>query len=161
LQAAELNQKRQLWATGLLLIQGAEMRKGLCVALCLFLISCICGAQESPEWRACNQKAKSRAEVYACAADEAKRDDTELNRVYKQLLLKIEKDAVAVSKVKAFERSWIAYRDSYIAAMYPAENKAEYGSSYPTEVCLIGARLTRQQTEALRELMKELEKDVD
>jgi uncharacterized protein YecT (DUF1311 family) len=107
----------------------------------------LCRAQESAEFRACNQKAKSQPEIYASAADEAKRADVELNRVYKELLQKIEKDAVAVSKVKAFERSWIVYRDSYFAAMYPAANKQAYGSIYPTEICLLGAQLTRQQTD--------------
>jgi uncharacterized protein YecT (DUF1311 family) len=137
------------------------MRIVLVVVSSLLLISSICRAQESPEWRSCDQKAKSQAEVYACAADEAKRDDVELNRVYRQLLQKNEKNAAVVSKIKTFERSWISYRDSYIAAMYPAENKAAYGSSYPTLVCLLGAKLTRQQTAALQDLMKELEKDVD
>ena len=40
--------------------------------------------------------------------------------------------------------------------MYPAEDKqAEYGSIFPMEVELLGAKLTRQQTAALREILKQ------
>jgi len=113
-------------------------------------------AQDSERYRACNEKAKTQAEINACASGEAARVDAELNDVYRKLLSKAESEPEAVAKIKAAERAWIAYRDAYIDAMYPAKDKqAEYGSSYPTEINLLRAKLTQQQVAALRELLRQ------
>ena len=115
-----------------------------------------CLAQNSKQYRACNEKAKSQAEMNACANEEAVRVDAELNDVYRKLLSKAESQTEAVAKIKAAERAWIAYRDAYIEAMYPAKDKqAEYGSIYPMEVDLLHAKLTQQQVTALKELLQQ------
>ena len=50
---------------------------------------------------------------------------------------------------------WVAYRDAYIEATYPAENKAiEYGSIYPLDVALLRAKLTQRQVTALEDLLQ-------
>jgi hypothetical protein len=44
--------------------------------------------------------------------------------------------------------------------MYPAPDKrAEYGSIYPMEFALLQAKLTRQQTQAVKELIKQYRGD--
>lgn len=49
-------------------------------------------------------------------------------------------------KIKAAGEAWLAYRDAYMDAMYPAKNKqAEYGSVYPMEADLVRATLTQRQ----------------
>jgi uncharacterized protein YecT (DUF1311 family) len=112
--------------------------------------------QNSARYRACNEKAQTQTEMNACSNEEATRVDAELNRVYAKLLSKAEGDPEGLAKIKAAERAWIAYRDAYIAAMYPAKDKqAEYGSIYPMEVDLLGAKLTRQQIAALRDLLQQ------
>ena len=59
-------------------------------------------------------------------------------------------------RFKAAERAWIAYRDAYMGAMYPAKDKqAEYGSIYPMEADLLRAKLTQRQVTALRELLQQ------
>ena len=113
-------------------------------------------AQESPDFRACGDKATTQMAINACAGDEAKRAEAELNRAYDQLLLKVAKDAAATSKIKAAERLWIAYRDAYREAMFPAEDKqAAYGSMYSMEVSLLTAKMSRQHTSALKELLRQ------
>jgi uncharacterized protein YecT (DUF1311 family) len=130
------------------------MKASWCVLI--FLISCLSFAQDSPLYRACNKKAATQYDLNVCASEEAKRADDELNRVYRLLLSKVRGDALAADKVKAAQKAWVAYRDAYIAAMYPAEDKqAEYGSILPMEVDLLAAKLTRLQTTALRELLKQ------
>lgn len=58
-------------------------------------------------------------------------------------------------KIKAAGEAWLAYRDAYMDAMYPAKNKqAEYGSVYPMEADLVRAMLTQRQLGALRELLQ-------
>jgi len=90
----------------------------------------------------------------ACAGKEAERVDAELNRVYGELLAKAAAEPQALAKIKAAEKAWIAYRDAYMDAMYPAKDKAiEYGSEYPMEAELLRAKLTQRQVTALRELL--------
>ena len=51
----------------------------------------------------------------------------------------------AAAKIKTAQRAWIAYRDAYMGAMYPAKDKqAEYGSIYPMEADLLRAKLTQR-----------------
>jgi uncharacterized protein YecT (DUF1311 family) len=112
--------------------------------------------QQSPEYRACNDGAKTQVAMNACASDEAARADTELNDGYCTLLQKTS-DTTVATKIKVAERAWITYRDAYIDAMYPAEKKqAEYGSVYPMEVDLLRAKLTRIQITALQDLSQQV-----
>ncbi len=113
-------------------------------------------AQDSAQYRACNDKAKTQMEMNACASQEAARSDAELNEVYRKLLSQAASQQEAVAKIKAAERAWVAYRDAYMDAMYPAKDKqAEYGSIYPMEADLLRAKLTQQQVVALKELLQQ------
>jgi uncharacterized protein YecT (DUF1311 family) len=128
----------------------------LAIAIVFLVASLPALAQDSAQYRACNDKAKTRGKMNACASEEAARVDVELNTVYRKLLLKAASQPEAVAKIKASERAWIAYRDTYIEAMYPAKDKqAEYGSIYPMEADVLKAKLTRQQVAALEEMLKQ------
>ncbi len=119
------------------------------------LVPCLVAAQDSPKFRACNAKAVAQPELNACAADEAKRVDAELNRIYRELLSKNTDDAAAAEKIKKAQRAWVAFRDAYIEAMFPADDKqAEYGSMYQMEVDQALATLTRRQIDALKDLIR-------
>ena len=125
--------------------------------LILFLLASLPGlAQDSAQYRTCNEKAKTQMEMNACASEESARADAELNEVYRKVLAEAGKQEEAVAKIKAAERAWIAYRDAYMDAMYPAKNKqAEYGSIYPMEADLLRAKLTQRQVTALKELLQQ------
>ncbi len=126
------------------------------MVLFMSLSSLVCLAQDSEEYRRCSKRANTQTEMHVCASEEAARVDAELNQVYGKLLSTAAKQPSTVAKIKAAENAWIAYRDAYIEAMYPADNKqAEYGSSYPMEVNLLRAKLTRQQVEALKGLFRQ------
>src|SRR5262249_7925055 len=137
------------------------MRKGIAVkclgtALLMVVVSGSAWAQESAEYRFCSDGAKTQVAMNACASDEAARADQQLNDVYRTLLQRTT-DTTAATKIKVAERAWITYRDAYIGAMYPAENRqAEYGSVYPMEVDLLRAKLTRIQTAALQDLSQQV-----
>ena len=84
------------------------------------------------------------------------RVDAELNDTYQKLLAAARKEPGAVEKIRTAERAWITYRDAYMDAMYPAKDKqASYGSIFPMEANLLRAHLTRQQIDALKELLKQ------
>lgn len=124
--------------------------------LLLVVVSGSVCAQQSAEYRACSDGAKTQAAMNACASDEAARADKQLNDVYRTLLQKAT-DTTAATKIKVAERAWVTYRDAYIDAKYPAENKqAEYGSVYPMEIDLLRAKLTRIQIAALQDLSQQI-----
>ena len=128
--------------------------KCLVVAFLMTVISFACFAQDSAEYRACSDKANTQSEMTACASDEAARVDAKLKTTYRALLARVTSQPEALAKIKAAERAWIAYRDAYIEATYPAEDKAtEYGSIYPLDVNLLRAKLTRRQVAALEDML--------
>jgi uncharacterized protein YecT (DUF1311 family) len=122
-----------------------------------FLVSSLPAlAQDSAPYRACNEKAKTQTEMNACANAEVSRVDAQLNGVYRKLLSQAASQQEAVEKIKAAEGAWIAYRDAFIDAMYPAKDKqAEYGSMYPMQADLLRAKLTERQVTALKELLQQ------
>jgi uncharacterized protein YecT (DUF1311 family) len=126
------------------------------LAVALLIASIPVLAQDSAQWRACDDKARTQMEMNACASDELARVDAELNNVYQKLLSKAASLPEAATKIKAAERAWIAYRDAYMEAMYPAQDKqAEYGSMYPMEFDLVRAKLTKRQVTTLKELLQQ------
>lgn len=137
--------------------KGALMKS---LALLFIIFSIPVFAQDSAQYRACQEKAKTQMEMNACASQEAGRADALLNDVYRKLLSKVAGQQEAIAKIKAAEKAWIAYRDAYMEAMYPAKDKqAEYGSSYPMEANLLLAKLTQRQVMALKELTEQYDGD--
>jgi len=101
-------------------------------------------------------KADTQTAMHTCASEEARRVDVDLDDIYNKLLSAARNQSGAVEKTKVLQKAWTAYRDAYIDAMYPAENKlAVYGSVFLTEVNLLRAKLTYQQIVALKNLIKQ------
>jgi uncharacterized protein YecT (DUF1311 family) len=125
--------------------------------LILFLLVSLAGvAQESAEYRACINRATTQMEMNTCAGDEAARVEDRLNDVYQKLLAQASNQVEALAKIKAAERAWVAYRDAYMEAMYPAKDKqVEYGSIYLMEASLLRAKLTERHTTELKELLQQ------
>jgi uncharacterized protein YecT (DUF1311 family) len=125
--------------------------------LILFLLVSLAGvAQESAEYRACINRATTQMEMNTCAGDEAARVEARLNDVYHKLLVQASNQVEALAKIKAAERAWVAYRDAYMEAMYPAKDKqVEYGSIYLMEASLLRAKLTERHTTELKELLQQ------
>jgi uncharacterized protein YecT (DUF1311 family) len=140
-------------------IKTSILRLSFILFAAIFLFNSVpCHSQVSAQYRACDQKAHSQAEINSCANDEDARADSELNDVYRLLFSMAEKESGATAKVKVAERAWIQYRDAYLEAMFPAEDKlAYYGSKYPSDFNIVRASLTREQTKKLRELIKQYE----
>jgi uncharacterized protein YecT (DUF1311 family) len=113
-------------------------------------------AQNSEQYSRCINKASTQMAMHVCANEEALRADAELNDIYQKLLSSATNQSGALEKISAAERTWITYRDAYVEAMYPAKEKqTAYGSRFPMEVDLLRAKLTRQQTMALKDLLKQ------
>ena len=95
----------------------------------------------------------------ACASEEVKRVDEEMNETYRNLLSAVSNNPYeppeAVETISNVQKAWAAYRDAYMQALFPAENRLEmYGSIYPMTANLVRATLTRQHIEALNVLLR-------
>jgi uncharacterized protein YecT (DUF1311 family) len=106
--------------------------------------------------RRCLDTAGTQLEITGCFSEEVRRAEAELKDVYVKLLAAVAHDAQAVAKITAAEKAWVAYRDAYIEAMWPAENKQSmYGSIFPANQRGLRASLTRRHIEDVKELLKE------
>ncbi len=82
---------------------------------------------------------------------EYKQSETELNRVYTQILNEYKQDTVFTDKLKAAQRAWIAFRDAHLESLYPARDKmTQYGNIYPMCQCLAMKELTSRRVSELR-----------
>jgi uncharacterized protein YecT (DUF1311 family) len=126
------------------------------LAVPFLIVSIVAGQQKSkPDvFFECDKTAKSQADLNKCAVSDDKQADDEMNRAYQELLRRAASDEVAVKKIEASQRAWIAFREAQIDALYPAENKMEYGSAFTMCVNLLRADLTQQRIKMLKEMLK-------
>lgn len=104
--------------------------------------------------------ASTQSELNQCASEEAKRVDAELNAIYTKLLARLAKHPLAAAKLRAERSAWLKYRDAYVNAMYPEEDKQiSYGSMFPMEVDNLYAALMRQQIKDMTDLRRSIESD--
>lgn len=100
---------------------------------------------------ACMAKARTTAEMNACAGNDLAAADRELNAVYKQVLRKHADDKVFIGKLRTAQRAWITFRDAELAARYPDSHpQAAYGLAYTMCVVDLKSQLTRARTKQLR-----------
>ncbi|WP_045769912.1 lysozyme inhibitor LprI family protein [Xanthomonas albilineans] len=98
--------------------------------------------------------AGAQAQLDACAAQDLRKADAELNTIYRQIMAKLVKQPLALDKLKTAQRLWVQLRDADLEARYPAGNHRSpqmlYGSMYPTLYASTKAELTAARTAYLR-----------
>jgi uncharacterized protein YecT (DUF1311 family) len=130
------------------------MKRLAAATLIPILVALSCLAQTDP-LRRCLDTAMTQLEINRCMGEDVSRAEAELKEVYQKLLAAVANDAQAVAKITAVEKAWVAYRDAYIEAMWPADNKQTYGTIFPANARGLRAKLTRQHIENVKELLKE------
>jgi uncharacterized protein YecT (DUF1311 family) len=122
-----------------------------------FVFVCLVAGQQKPKrdvFVKCDKTAKTQADLNECASHDDANADAELNRTYQELLKRADSDPTAVKKIEVSQQAWIAFREAQIAALYPAEDKREYGTVFPMCVNLLRADLTRERTKMLKAMLK-------
>lgn len=76
--------------------------------------------------------------------------DKELNKIYQQILVEYKDDKVFISKLQKAELAWIKYRDAETEAIFPEDDKRNYGSVYPMCRASILTELTQQRIKELK-----------
>jgi uncharacterized protein YecT (DUF1311 family) len=93
---------------------------------------------------------QTQTEMNDAARAEYTAAETEMNRVYQQILQARKSDVEFTVKFKAAQRAWLVFREAQAQALYPAADKRRaYGSVYP--VCRAQA-LTQLTTERTKQL---------
>ena len=95
--------------------------------------------------------AQSQAEMNQEASKNFDQADLALNRAYKQLLSKIDKEAQA--KLKIAQRAWIAFRDGQ--AELEADLEARGGSMAPLIYNGRRTEITKARTKELQKLLED------
>ena len=97
--------------------------------------------------------AQTQSQMTDQACGEFKKADSELNRVYQQVLTAKGGDAVFVKAFREAQRAWIAFRDAHLKSIYPDPFPREvYGSANSMCQCGDLQELTVQRTRQLRKL---------
>jgi uncharacterized protein YecT (DUF1311 family) len=100
----------------------------------------------------CWETAVAQSEINACASEEAKHAQAEMERVLAAIVSKRAGEKSFVRKLNAAQVAWLKYRDAELEARFPSDHPAaNYGSVFPTCWRLEYARLFQLRTRALRE----------
>jgi len=130
--------------------------RAFAIAFILIVIGYSCYGQNSAEFDRCVDGAKPQSVLNECASEEAMLADSELKTTSDGFLAKIAGDSRAIAKFKEAERIWRLYREAYIEAVFPAQDKQiAYGTEYPMDVNLLRAKLTREHLGAITYLVSE------
>ena len=98
-----------------------------------------------------NSFAQTQAELNRDACATYKNADAEMNRTYKQVLDKYQRDTVFIEKLKAAQRAWIKFRDADLESLYPERGThSAYGSVNPMCLCVALSELTKERTKSLK-----------
>lgn len=128
------------------------MRTSVGMAGVMLLAATACFGQGKGAAKDCMDVAHTQAELNACAAEKAAGAENELNSAYRKALAKVKGDLAGTERVRLMEREWIAYRDAYLAAKYPAQSRSRAGSIFPMNFNLAKASLTECHVSAVKDL---------
>lgn len=128
------------------------MKSSVAITLLSGLMAGLAFAQKAPAKKAdpC-ANAQTQTEMNGCAAEAYKKADAALNRVYQQLLAKLE--SAHQEKLKAAQRAWLPFRDAHCeceAFTY------EGGSMQPMMRGHCLAAETKARTQQLQAMLKEM-----
>jgi uncharacterized protein YecT (DUF1311 family) len=96
--------------------------------------------------------AQSQTELTAQACGEFKKADSELNKVFQQILAANAGNAAFVKALREAQRAWITFRDAHVTSIYPDPDPMAYGTVNPMCRCSILGQLTVQRSKQLRQL---------
>jgi uncharacterized protein YecT (DUF1311 family) len=103
--------------------------------------------------------AQSQRQMDADACAQAKAADAELNRVYKDVVARLAKDAKLGDRLKTAQRAWVAFRDAQLTLLWPGDDPGQ-GSVAPTCACGASQELTEERTKQLKRMLAGEEGDV-
>jgi uncharacterized protein YecT (DUF1311 family) len=111
--------------------------RNLLVSILLILVACT------------NRVAQTQGQMNRDACTAYKNADAQMNRTYKLILDRYQRDTLFIEKFKIAQRAWIKFRDASLEVLYP-EGPPPYGSVNPMCRCNALAELTTARTTTLK-----------
>ncbi len=111
----------------------------------------------------CMDRAKTQLDLTECAANEFKKTDGELNRLYQSILADYAENKLFLEKLKTSQRAWIKFRDAEMDVLFPINPEDEskfnvYGKIYSMCYYSYMSEMTRER---IYQLKKRFEKKDD
>jgi uncharacterized protein YecT (DUF1311 family) len=122
----------------------------------LFQLAAIAIIMEPVQAIKCNP-AGNQQELNACAGDDYRKADLELNKVYNALLKEEKKDALFIAKLRESQKAWLKFRDVELEAAFSCAESPSvcWGSMYPMCYNYFKAGLTKDRTARLKKYLTE------
>ena len=96
-------------------------------------------------------RTQTQSELDEQSCGRARKADVAMNATYAKILKEYADDQQFVTKLKATQWAWLAFRDAELEALYPKTDKqANYGTVYPMCRCSELQFLTENRTKELR-----------
>lgn len=93
------------------------------------------------------------------AAQDLKKADAELNRVYKKVLSQNSEDSRFCADLKEAQRAWVKFVEYHLKTVFPLKDgedpRVVYGSIYPLDFAVAKTKLIEARTSQLKELLQE------
>lgn len=96
--------------------------------------------------------AQTQSAMNEQACSSLKRAETDLNRIYQQVLAAKASDADFVKAFREAQTAWISFRDAHIRSIHPDPDPRAYGSVYTMCRCGVLEQVTTQRAKELRRL---------
>lgn len=120
----------------------------LLAALALGWVPCAARAAAASK---CFDAAQTQLELNQCADEALRQAQVQQRGVYRRILRTYAGDPLFISKLRAAQRAWKAFRNAEVDALYPHRGEAGYyGSVLPMCLDQRLTALTRQRTKMLR-----------
>jgi uncharacterized protein YecT (DUF1311 family) len=119
--------------------------------LTMLLLAVVAGGHQTQKRDPC--MGETTLEMKMCSATKYKQADDELNKVYRQLMSKLDDDGHKAS-LKTAQQAWLKYRDNncdFVSYLYRG------GSIYSVIVSDCMTSMTISRTKEMKEQIKELE----
>jgi len=93
---------------------------------------------------------QTQADMNKEATEDYKKADSELNKVYQQIIQEYGDDLTFLDALRTSQRNWITFRDLELKMKYPNREPGWYGSIHPLCISYYMAELTEKRTAKLR-----------
>jgi uncharacterized protein YecT (DUF1311 family) len=126
--------------------------KTICFITALLCLAAVnTAAQKAPAKKSPCDDPQDQHTMNRCAQEDFQKADAELNKVYQQLVPKLE--APHKDKLKIAQRAWVAFRDAHCDC---EAFSFDGGSMQPLIFASCKAQATRDRTKQLQALLKEV-----
>jgi uncharacterized protein YecT (DUF1311 family) len=116
----------------------------------LILARPIAAQPPHPQAGTCNDKSTTQLQLNDCANKELRASESRMESLLKRL---------GVKPNSPEQKAWESYRDAQLAAIYPPQESASFGSVYPMCLAILKRSLTEGRIRDLKALISSQEGD--